>query len=102
MVKIKPMIHVDNEGKLSVIGKERGRKKSLNRIVDVMEEQMKGWDNEIVMITHGDCKEDAQYVAGLIREKYGIDNILINDIGTVIGTHTGPGVIATFCMGNHR
>ena len=102
MVKIKPMIHVDNEGKLSVIGKERGRKKSLNRIVDVMEEQMKGWDNEIVMITHGDCEEDAQYVAGLIREKYGIDNILINDIGTVIGTHTGPGVIATFCMGNHR
>ena len=73
MVKIKPMIHM-----------------------------VKGWDNEIVMITHGDCEEDAQYVAGLIREKYGIDNILINVIGTVIGSHTGPGVVATFCMGNKR
>lgn len=102
MVKIKPMIHMDNEGKLRVIGKERGRKRSLHKIVDVMEEQMKGWDNEIVMITHGDCEEDAQYVAGLIREKYGIDNILINVIGTVIGSHTGPGVVATFCMGNKR
>lgn len=102
MVKIKPMIHMDNEGKLSVIGKERGRKKSLHRIVDVMEEQMKGWDNEIIMITHGDCEEDAKYVADLIREKYGINNILINVIGTVIGSHTGPGVIATFCMGNKR
>ena len=68
-----------------------------------MEEQMKGWDNEDCHgLLTGDCEEDAQYVAGLIREKYGIDNILINDIGTVIGTHTGPGVIATFCMGNHR
>lgn len=102
MVKIKPMIHMDNEGKLSVIGKERGRKRSLHKIVDIMEDQMKGWDNEIVMITHGDCEEDAQYVAGLIREKYGIDNILINVIGTVIGSHTGPGVVATFCMGNKR
>lgn len=102
MVKIKPMIHMDNAGKLTVIGKERGRKKSLHKIVDVMEGQMKGWNNEIVMITHGDCEEDANYVADLIREKYGISNILVNNIGTVIGSHTGPGVVATFCMGNER
>ena len=41
------------------------------------------------MITHGDCLEDAEYVAKLVREKMGIDNILINNIGTVIGSHTG-------------
>lgn len=102
MVKVKPVIHMDNEGKLQVIGKERGRKKSLNRIVDMAVEQAKGWDNDIIMITHGDCIEDAEYVAKLVREKMGIDNILINNIGTVIGSHTGPGVVAVFCMGNKR
>ena len=102
MVKIKPIIHMDNNGKLQVIGKERGRKKSLNTIVDMAAEQAKGWDNDIIMITHGDCIEDAEYVAGLVREKMGIDNILINNIGTVIGSHTGPGVVAVFCIGNKR
>lgn len=102
LVQIKPIIHMDNEGKLQVIGKERGRKKSLNKIVDMAAEQSKGWDNDIIMITHGDCIEDAEYVAKLVREKMGIDNILINNIGTVIGSHTGPGVVAVFCMGNQR
>ena len=101
-VKIKPIIHMDDNGKLQVIGKERGRKKSLNKIVDMAVEQSKGWDNDIIMITHGDCIDDAEYVAKLVREKMGIDNILINNIGTVIGSHTGPGVVAVFCMGNKR
>ena len=102
LVQIKPIIHMDNNGKLQVIGKERGRKKSLNKIVDMAAEQAKGWDNDIIMITHGDCIGDAEYVAKLVREKMGIDNILINNIGTVIGSHTGPGVVAVFCMGNKR
>lgn len=102
MVQIKPIIHMDNEGKLQVISKERGRKKSLNKIVDMAVEQSKGWDNDMVMITHGDCIEDAEYVAGLVREKMGVQQILINNIGTVIGSHTGPGVVAVFCMGNKR
>ena len=102
LVQIKPIIHMDNAGKLQVIGKERGRKRSLNKIVDMAAEQAKGWDNDIIMITHGDCIEDAEYVARLVREKMGIDNILINNIGTVIGSHTGPGVVAVFCMGSHR
>ena len=102
LVQIKPIIHMDDNGKLQVIAKERGRKKSLNKIVDMAVEQSKGWDNDIIMITHGDCLEDAEYVAKLVREKMGIDNILINNIGTVIGSHTGPGVVAVFCMGNKR
>ena len=102
LVQIKPIIHMDDNGKLQVIGKERGRKKSLNKIVDMAVEQSKGWDNDIIMITHGDCIDDAEYVAKLVREKMGIDNILINNIGTVIGSHTGTGVVAVFCMGNKR
>ena len=101
LVQIKPIIHAALDC-LQVIGKERGRKKSLNRIVDMAAEQAKGYDNEIIMITHGDCLEDAEYVAKLVREKMGIDNIMINNIGTVIGSHTGPGVVAVFCVGDHR
>lgn len=102
IVKIKPIIHMDNEGKLQVIGKERGRKKALHHIVEMAVEQSKGWDNDIIMITHGDCEEDAQYVAKLVEKEMGIDNIMIHCIGTVIGSHTGPGVVAVFCMGEKR
>ena len=102
MVKVKPIIHMDDNGALKVIGKERGRKKSLHKIVDMAVERSEGWDNEIIMITHGDCLEDAEYVAKLVREKMGVENVFIHNIGTVIGSHTGPGVVATFCMGNKR
>ena len=102
MVKVKPIIHMDDNGALQVIGKERGRKKSLHKIVDMAVERSEGWDNEIIMITHGDCLEDAEYVAKLVRVKMGVENVLIHNIGTVIGSHTGPGVVATFCMGNKR
>ena len=102
MVKVKPIIHMDDNGALQVIGKERGRKKSLHKIVDMAVERSEGWDTEIIMITHGDCLEDAEYVAKLVREKMGVENVFIHNIGTVIGSHTGPGVVATFCMGNKR
>ena len=104
LVQIKPMIHMDDSGSLQVIGKERGRKKSLNKIVEMARQQIKGWEdkNDLLMITHGDCLEDAEYVAELVRKTLGIENILINNIGTIIGSHTGPGVVALFLMGEKR
>lgn len=102
IIKIKPIIHVNDEGRLVVIGKERGRKKALQTLVERMEEKSQGFENDIVMITHGDALEDAEYVKGLVQEKFGITNVMINPIGTVIGSHTGPGVIALFYMGNRN
>ena len=102
LVQVKPIIHMDENGKLQVIGKERGRKRSLNKIVDMAVEQSEGWENDMVMITHGDCIEDAEYVAERVKEKLGNPEVLINNIGTVIGSHTGPGVVAVFLMGNKR
>ena len=102
MIKIKPIIHMSDEGKLVVIGKERGRKKSLVSIVDRMEKQMQGYDNDIVMITHGDCIEDAEFVKKQVEERFGIHNVMINGIGSVIGSHTGAGVVAVFFMGDTR
>lgn len=102
IVNIKPILHVDDEGHLIAIGKVRGRKKSLSALVDRMAEQMKGYDNDVVFISHGDCIEDAEYVAKLVRERFGIQDILINYVGPTIGSHSGPGTMALFFMGNPR
>ena len=104
MINIKPFIHMDENGKLVPIGKVRGRKKSLNILVDAMAEQVKGYEeeNDVIMISHGDCIEDARYVGKLVEERFGIHNILINYVGTVIGSHTGTGVVALCFMGNKR
>lgn len=102
MVKIKPIITVSDEGKLEVVAKERGRKKSINTIVDMAIERMEESDKDIAFVTHGDCIEEAEYLANLMKEKAGVKEVLINNIGTVIGSHTGPGVLAVFHMGNKR
>lgn len=101
-LQIKPIIYVDPEGRLQVIGKERGRKKSLANIVSRLKAHAAETENEIFMITHGDCIEDAEYTARLLEKELGATNILINNIGTVIGSHTGPGVVAVFGMGTNR
>ena len=106
LVSIKPKLHVDDEGHLIVIGKVRGRKKSLNALVDYMEEKMGSWADEnkedCVFISHGDALEDAAYVRDLIKERFGFQNFLISHIGPTIGAHSGPGTIALFFMGESR
>lgn len=102
MINIKPILHVDNEGHLIAIGKVRGRKKSLSALADRMGEQIKGFENPEVFISHGDCLEDAEYVEKLVRERFGVENFLINHVGPTIGAHSGPGTIALFFMGSPR
>ncbi len=102
MLSMKPILHVDDTGHLVALGKVRGRKKSLTELVDRMGELVGDWKNEIVMISHGDCLEDAAFVRDLVRERFGIESFLVDYVGTVIGSHTGPGVVTLFFMGDHR
>ena len=102
MINIKPLLHVDDEGHLIAIGKVRGRKKSLSALVDRMGEQMKGFENTEVFISHGDCLEDAKYVEKLVRERFGIEQFVIHEVGPTIGAHSGPGTMALFFMRNPR
>ena len=102
MINIKPLLHVDDEGHLIAIGKVRGCKKSLSALVDRMGEQMKGFENTEVFISHGDCLEDAKYVEKLVRERFGIEQFVIHEVGPTIGAHSGPGTMALFFMGNPR
>lgn len=102
MLGIKPVLHVDEEGHLIPIGKVRGRKASLDALVTKMGTKIEGQENPYVFISHGDCEKDAQYVAKQIKEKYNIKTKIINPIGPVIGTHSGPGTVALFFVGNDR
>lgn len=101
---IKPLLHVDDEGHLINIDKIRGRKKSLVALVEYMRDRIRGYDeeNDLIMISHGDALKDAEYVRDLIRGSIGIQNVMINSLGPVIGAHTGPGLIALFFMGTVR
>ena len=104
LINIKPILHVDNEGHLINLSTIRGRKKALKALVDYMGEHMGSWKdkNDIVFISHSDCEEDAKFVANEIRERFGIENFLINYIGPTIGSHTGCGTVALFFMGDVR
>lgn len=104
VLNIKPVLHVDNEGRLIALGKERGRKKSLLKLVDMMEDQQGsfGGKNDIVFISHGDCIEDAEFVKEEISKRFGINKFIINHVGPTIGAHSGPGTIALFFMGDIR
>lgn len=106
MINVKPILHVDNEGRLIPLSKVRGRKKSLVTLVDNMEKQIGSYLEENkrdgVFIGHGDTLEDAQFVADLIKERFGIESFLIDYVGPVVGAHTGPGILALFFMGEAR
>lgn len=96
LINIKPLLHVDNEGRLVAVGKVRGRKKSLASLVDNMAATIGNHNNDTIMISHGDCLEDAEYTASLVREKIPVKNIIINNVCPTIGAHSGPGTIALF------
>lgn len=102
MLSIKPVLHVDNEGHLINVGKARGRKASIQAMAKKVAELGAGFDNATMFISHGDCQEDAEYLAGLLKEQYGAKEVYINYVGAVIGSHSGPGTLALFFMGEHR
>lgn len=103
LINVKPVLHVDAEGCLKSLENVRGRKKSLTRLLDMMEESIRDYsgENHIAMLSHGDCEDDARFIADEIKKRFGMDT-MINILGQTIGTHTGPDLIALFFMGNNR
>ena len=100
MLNIKPIINVNDEGKLISVSKARGRKAAMDQLVKKFADHV--IDKEMVFIGHGDCPEDAEALAAILREKHGVQNIQIGYVGAVIGAHTGPGVLVVFFLGDHR
>ena len=102
LLQIKPVLHVDNAGKLINVAKVRGRKAAIETMVQKMKATMFTDQNKTIFISHGDCIEDAKYLADRVKAEFGIKNIQINFIGPVIGSHSGPGTLALFFLGKER
>ena len=102
MLHIKPVLHVDDEGHLISMGKARGRGASLTALVDHMEETAIDPASQVVFISHGDCLADAEKVAGDVKKRFGVKEVVINHVGPVIGAHSGPGTLALFFLGSRR
>ena len=102
MLKIKPVLYVDHEGHLIPIGKTMGRKKSISALVEHMKELQILEEDDPIYISHGDCEEDVEYLIALLHENFGKRKIVVNEIGSVIGTHSGAGTLALFFKGRRR
>ncbi len=103
MLRIKPVLNVNWEGRLIPQEKVQGRKKSLRRLAEKVIEGANPKRGQMVFISHGDCGEDALYVRDLIQDGLpGITDFLISPIGCVVGAHSGPGTLAVFFFGDER
>lgn len=102
MLGIKPVLHMDNEGHLVNVGKARGRHAAIDALVAKMKDLGRGFDNNTVFISHGDCLEDALYLEKKVKQELGVQEVIIGYIGAVIGSHSGPGTLALFFLGKER
>ena len=104
LINVKPMIYLNDEGKLISYKNVRGRKKSLLTLVDSIAEHTEGYDgdNDVIMISHGDCLEDAEFVANLVKERTSVKEVIINYVCPTIGSHAGPGVVAFFFEADYK
>lgn len=102
MLSIKPILHVDNEGHLISVSKTRGRTASMSALVDKLVDTAENLEQQDLFICHSDCEDDAEKLAGMIKEKTGMEVVHIGPIGPVIGAHSGPGTIAVFFLGRER
>lgn len=100
MLQMKPVLRVDEEGRLIPMQKVRGRKASIASLLEKMDELAE--DASVVFISHGDCEADARSLEKMIREKYPVKTFVLNYVGPVIGNHSGPGTLALFFQGKHK
>ncbi len=102
ILSIKPVMHVDDEGHLINVQKARGRGAAIEALFNKMKETAIDPKHQTVFISHGDCYDDAKKLADMIQAEFGIKDILINEVGPVIGAHSGPGTLALFFLGTQR
>ncbi|MEN2466783.1 DegV family protein [Ornithinibacillus sp. JPR2-1] len=97
LLNIKPILHVE-DGKLIPLEKMRGTKKLLGRMVELMEERGGNFENQVIGISHGDDLERAEALAKMIKDKFGVKEVVIEFVGSAIGAHSGPGTLALFFL----
>lgn len=101
MLNIKPVMHVSDEGKLVNMAKARGRNASIHALFDRLCDTAIEPEHQTYFISHGNCRDDAEKLASMIKDKFGA-RVIINFVGPVIGAHSGQGTLALFFIGNER
>lgn len=102
MLSIKPIMHVDDDGKLTPVSKVKGRKKSIKELQEKLKERIVNPEDQTIFISHGDCLAEAEQLRDLILKETKVKEVIINNVGPVIGAHSGPGTLALFFIGNNR
>lgn len=102
ILRIKPLLHVNTEGKLVQTGATRGRKSSLEKLVSRMIETIENAEEQVIYISHGDCLAEVEELKEIITNRLPVKDVIINFVGPVIGTHSGVDTIAIFYLGNDR
>lgn len=102
LLDIKPILHVDDEGRLIPVTKVKGRKKSIKALAEELDKRIINAEEQVVFISHGDCIDDAKLLEKLIREKHNVKDVIINYVGPTVGSHSGPGTVALFFIGEKR
>ena len=97
VMNIKPILHI-LDGEIDVMDKVRGRKKVLSRLLEEVEKTGGNIEEQTLALVHSECPEDAGKMKEMLKERFGPKDVLISQIGCVIGTHVGPGTIAVFYM----
>jgi DegV family protein with EDD domain len=102
ILDIKPILHVDDEGRLIPVTKVKGRKKSIRHLAETLKARIVDPENQVIGISHGDCIEDAKLLEKLIRDEVQVRDVLISTVGPAVGSHSGPGTLALFFIGENR
>ncbi|MBE7036125.1 MAG: DegV family protein [Ruminococcaceae bacterium] len=102
LLQVKPVMHVTDEGKLAVFSKARGRKQAMQSLVKHMEETVENPEEQVVIIAHGDCEDEALAIKKMVEEKFTVKEVIVTYLDPVIGAHAGPGTLALFYMGTNR
>ena len=102
LLGIKPVLHVDDEGRLIPMSKVRGRENALKALVDRMEETALNPKTDMVFISHGDDPAAAARVEQMVKDRLGVPTVITGPIGPVIGSHSGPGTVALFFLASRR
>jgi DegV family protein with EDD domain len=102
LLHVKPILHVDDAGRLVPVDTVKGRKNSIQALVDHMAETVRSPQGQHIYISHGDCPEDAQVLADLVVQRFPSVTVTIGDVGPVIGAHSGLGTLALFFLGEQR
>ncbi|MBR5533451.1 MAG: DegV family protein [Ruminiclostridium sp.] len=102
LLQVKPIIHVDGKGRLVAIGTVKGRKKAIAHLLDQMKEMIVSPEGQRVYIVNSDCTAEAEAMAAAIRERFPVAEVIVGDMGQVIGSHTGKDTIGLFFLGQER